>query len=67
MKLQIDNDDIRTSIKIFNTHQTIGECRMRFWHSSYQTLSARALFIPKVTRPYTVKESGLRKTIHGHL
>ena len=30
MKPQIDNDDIRTSIKIFNTHQTTGECWMRF-------------------------------------
>ena len=39
-----------TSLQIFNTHQTTGECRTRFWHSSHQTLSAWA-FILKVIRP----------------
>ena len=30
MKLQIDNDNICTSMKTFNSHQTTGECQSKF-------------------------------------
>ena len=50
MKLQIDNEAIDTSLKTFNTYQTTGECRIRFWHSSHQTFSAWVLIL-KAIRP----------------
>ena len=34
IKVQIDKDDIRTSMKILNIHQTTGEYQTRFWHLS---------------------------------
>ena len=38
MNPQIDNGDIWHLFEnIFNTHQTTGEYRMRFWHLSHQT------------------------------
>ena len=37
-----------TSLKIFNTHQSTGECQMRIWHSNHQTLLAWALILKAV-------------------
>ena len=37
-----------TSLKLFNTHQTTGESRTRFSHSSHQTLSAQALILKMI-------------------
>ena len=34
MKLQTDNDDIHTAMKLCSTHQNAGECQTRFWHLS---------------------------------
>ena len=61
MKPQIDSDDICTSLKEFNIHQTSGECRTNFCRSSPQTLFSGVLILQAI-RPCAVKRVWLRET-----